>query len=116
MPGDRHESLSHGRPPRPRGVWRPALLRGQNGERVVCEYVRFEVEDRRIASLHCREPIEEGRDLALEICLAGGVIRCEARVRYCEPDGGSYRVGVEICAVAPECEPLLEALIAEHEG
>ena len=115
MPGEPNETASYGRRAPPR-VWRPAVLRGQHGEQVVCEYVRFEVEDRRVASLHCREPIEEGRDLVLEICLAGGVIHCQATVRYCHPHEESYRVGVEIGAVAPECEPLLEALIAERGG
>lgn len=115
MPEEPNELTSNGRRAPPR-VWRPALLRGQHGEQVVCEYVRFEMVDRRIASLQCQEPIEEGRDLGLEICLAGGVIRCEAKVRYCELGAGWYRVGVEIGAVAPECEPLFEALMAEREG
>jgi len=81
-----------------------------------CSFLRLDTVGRGGALLRCRNVIDAGTEMALEICLAGAVIEVRARAVYCRLSGESFEVGVEFLAFGPYGEELLEQLLADgHE-
>lgn len=97
------------RHPRVRAI-RPVVWWKDDG---ACAYLRLAVVGRGGAHLRSSVAIERGTEMRLEICLAGGVIRCRARAVWCIPRPEGFDVGVEFTSLAAGDEPLLEHLLAD---
>lgn len=92
---------------------RPVVVRQPAG--VGCEYQRLVRVGRGGVELLCRSPRPVGEAIALEICLAGGVIRAHGRVVGSRPAPDGHLVGVAFGELLPEDAALLADLLADRD-
>ncbi|HEX6203875.1 MAG TPA: PilZ domain-containing protein [Thermoanaerobaculia bacterium] len=80
-----------------------------------CEYQRLVRVGRGGAELLCRSALPPGEAIAIEICLAGGVIRASGRVVGSRPGPEGHFVGVAFDELSPEDAALLADLLADRD-
>ncbi len=104
--------MSQRRFPRVEAV-RPVVLETFDGAELARHFVRAETIGLGGCMVRCPAPLARGTEVAVRICLAGGVIRAESRVAYVRAGNGrGYEIGLEFLSIPEADRPLLDAVVA----